>query len=436
MVDFVILPEHHSNISHIVGEVIMSGSYVLSLAFILAVWVKFPKFNDNLFIRHELRASFVFTIAVMIFGTILFFIGWKIESAYNISQFALMLTVDGLCYISILRVVRLNKESAVDLATELADNNDMAEYNKLFTMEYVIERKIGYVEFMKFLVHEFASENLCFATEYCQFRESLNLSEKQKRLLHCNVKMHPAYSHKKSEFQTNALDCHEFIEIVTKLYTKYIADGTATYEINVSYESRLALASLIDPKYKQFVAQNQLQGDASMLQLPKNNLPKTIEIIIPILEEILLEITGLLQSAFARFRRSTAWSEVCNTLIDEHKNHSRPHRVSHHGHEEEASRTKSSKVDVLMILSRGSNSNRLRVSKAANHVHAQSTSGSSPNSKLTPTKSTPSSPDPDGQVTFDLQLQPVGSISPELGPRGDGGVEMSLPSTSNTQTLA
>ena len=138
---------------------------------------------------------------------------------------------------------------------------------------------------------EWCSEVLCFATEYSQFRESLNLSDKQKTLLGCAQADH------------STLDARQFMRIVDMFYRKYIASGTATHEINVSYEVRLALAQVVE------------EYDAAA----KHNLPRCIQSVVPVLEEALSEVLRLLQSAFTRFKLSAEWSQLCKELLLESK---------------------------------------------------------------------------------------------------------------------
>ena len=247
---------------------------------------------------------------------------------------------------------------------------------------------------------EFATENLCFATEYSQFRESLNLNEKQKSLMGCNVIFHTAISTKKSQFQADGitLDCQKFISIITKLYNKYIKFDTATYEINVSYNARLSLAVLIDPKYKQYVMENREQyadlQDIAIPTLPRNNLHQTIQIIIPILEVILFEVTCLLQNAFTRFRRTTMWTELCQELIAEQNRRSsilnskneesRTHTMNFSSRQSRNSRLTlqldrpSSISAFIMGGRRGSTSNLLRVAATKMTLNFKSKSAPTP----------------------------------------------------------
>ena len=96
-----------------------------------------------------------------------------------------------------------------------------------------------------------------------------------------------------------------FIEMVKKLYNKYIKEGSP-YQINISYESRHALAELIDDDFK-----------TEMTELPPSlSLSHLHQTVIPILEGMLIEIVMLLRQSLGRFKRSDKWVEVINVLTE------------------------------------------------------------------------------------------------------------------------
>merc|ERR1712228_137694 len=157
---------------------------------------------------------------------------------------------------------------------------------------------------------EFSSENLCFATEYSQFRESLKFAEKE------NFSFHTILSETSSDFKIeettlDKMTQEEFMDIVQKLYHKYIEPDTAVYEINISYPERLALASILDDRSR--------YTDCCTVQLPKDNLKEAMEIIMPILEDILMEISKLLQSSYLNFRQTNDGRELCILLNKKEK---------------------------------------------------------------------------------------------------------------------
>ena len=150
MLDFVIFSD--SNIIDIVGSIVFIMLYVVSILLMIIIWFKFPSFKDRLFIRNELKESILFVTFIIFSGIIFWIIAGQYKGAYNLVQFQIILSLDGLCYIAILRVVRLNtksKQSEQDIA-DLAENMD--EYKEIFTMNRIIAHKNGYSEFMNFLV--------------------------------------------------------------------------------------------------------------------------------------------------------------------------------------------------------------------------------------------------------------------------------------------
>eukprot|EP01083_Nonionella_stella_P101688 288491_1 len=291
---------------------ILSAAYTITTAIIIVIWIKYPTFKDNMFIREELKESIWFVLIVLfIAGLILFIMRMlRIRSVQCLSLFVVVLVMDGLCYITVLRVIMLNNKRGAmhDLARHV-DNNPHQ-----FTMHNILENKNGYEEFMKFLVQEWASENLLFATEYSQLRDSLDLSETQKDLLGCNIVFDTVMSSKTSEFRcdTELDDCKQFIDISTKLYEKYIAFDTSNYEINVSYHARMSLAMVVDEAYKEV---DPASDKKCAIELPTDDLHQAIQIVIPLFEMILLEVTRLLEQSFSRFKRSQIWTELCDEII-------------------------------------------------------------------------------------------------------------------------
>ena len=148
----------------------------------------------------------------------------------------------------------------------------------------------------------------------------------------CNHIFDTALSHKQSIFKLDKvdMDCDKFLEIVSKLYNKYIKFD-AIYEINISYQQRLALAILIDDEYKDkkdefvdsFDEYHQIPKN-----LPRNNLPGMITIIIPILEQSLGELIRLLQSSLSRFKLTEEYKRICIELEKGEKGKKRMSNIS------------------------------------------------------------------------------------------------------------
>jgi len=313
------------SLSRVADTVILVVAYTICIVLTTVIWFKFPKFNDNLFIRYELKVSIVFIVSTFLFGALLVLIGYLVKPAYNISTLALMLAIDGLCYLMVLKVIKLNTlKSMEDALANLAESiqEDQRRYTEVFSLQTIVADPRGYTEFMNFLVKEFASESLCFATEYAQFRESLNLSDEQMRELGCNMEFSTAYGAKsknsQSEMEQDNLECEQIIETATKLYHKYIASGSATYEINVSYRARLALAVLLDAEYREHAREMDNADDTntnSVVHLPRDDRNKLIEVLIPIMEQILQEMLRLLLTTFTRYQMSDEYMEMCRELM-------------------------------------------------------------------------------------------------------------------------
>merc|ERR1712154_613589 len=98
----------------------------------------------------------------------------------------------------------------------------------------------------------------------------------------------------------------EFMQIVNKLYHKYVEPGSALYEINIGAAEQFALASILDDRSR--------YTESCQVKLPPNDLKKTMQIIMPILDDIMDEIFKLLQSSFCRFRQTEQWAELCSSL--------------------------------------------------------------------------------------------------------------------------
>ena len=65
---------------------------------------------------------------------------------------------------------------------------------------------------------EWCSEALCFTTEYSQFQESLQLSEKQKALLDCTqFARADSQSHSMFKADHNTLDAKQLLRIVSMM---------------------------------------------------------------------------------------------------------------------------------------------------------------------------------------------------------------------------
>ena len=168
---------------------------------------------------------------------------------------------------------------------------------------------------------EFSSENLLFATEYSQFRAVLGLDPQTLTDIEC-MPFQTVLSNEYSLSTTNVASNSRkpmnkeknddetvlFLEMVKKLYNKYIKEGSP-YEINISYENRHSLAELIDDEIK-----------TEMTALPPSlSLSHLHQTVIPILEKILVEIVMLLHQSFGRFKRSDKWVEVVNVLTENRK---------------------------------------------------------------------------------------------------------------------
>ena len=135
----------------------------------------------------------------------------------------------------------------------------------------------------------------------------------------CGTIFKTTLSDKKSVFKMDKVEmnCDKFMDIVDKLYEKYVKFG-AIYEINISYPQRLALAILIDPKYKdkaEFYHQF-LDGEFETIpkSLPRNNLAAMITIVIPIFEQCVSSLLRLLESSFDRFKRTQEWMSIHKKL--------------------------------------------------------------------------------------------------------------------------
>lgn len=181
---------------------------------------------------------------------------------------------------------------------------------------------------------EFASENLLFATEYTQFRTNLGITAPDIECIEFNTCLSDqaslSYSSMKSQTGSTAdfiqndnkavnkdekdkhtvidvsvdKDKNFFLDMVQLLYLKYIKNRDAPFEINISFDNRNSLAQYIDDEY-----------DSEFKGLPSNaTLQEVQKILIPVLEEILVEVVKLLGNSFRRFKQSDKWAEVCQVL--------------------------------------------------------------------------------------------------------------------------
>eukprot|EP01084_Bolivina_argentea_P078475 142409_1 len=292
--EFVISPN-----DPLVIYLVLTLLFIACIVMISVLWCKYPKFKDIYFIRNELKTEILFSVIITIIG-ILFLAIINMSGLAGVSAFGPYVQValfNGLCYIVVIRAVKIK-----NINDTMLSHINTIETNVTITLDDVLNNEFGYEEFMNFLVEGFAMENLCFATEYSQLRECLQIKERDTFIFRTVL------SDKQSEFtiDKDKIKQKDFLEIIEKLYHKYISFNDAVYEINISYETRLALASIFDDR--------STYTNLCTVKLPENDLDETVKIIIPIIEQILFEIVGLLQGSFTRFKMSDKWVHVCNSI--------------------------------------------------------------------------------------------------------------------------
>eukprot|EP01083_Nonionella_stella_P107024 309502_1 len=141
---------------------------------------KFPDFHDTLYIRKELQYFVLLNFLVICIWTILLALTSEVTSGV-VQHYSQVIMYCIIFWISIDRVVKWN-EVRVNITGQDTEIWKKMSADK-FALKHIVESPKGYEQFMKFLVTEFATENLLFVTEYIQLKGLLSLSDKEMRSL-------------------------------------------------------------------------------------------------------------------------------------------------------------------------------------------------------------------------------------------------------------
>eukprot|EP01083_Nonionella_stella_P304074 1055045_1 len=368
--------------------------FVFEMTGIGVIWIKFPYFNDKLFIRMELKECIQYGLSILILATLL------IVSAQNtpngvtlLMRWVQVLFLNGLTYISVIRVIKRNeKHEQMQSQLQLQQSTPLTLSSKLSSPSYtpsspasvtkyamfeIISLKAGFEAFINFLVQEWSSEHLIFLTEFMQIKQSL--SDKLEEV-DCKLNIDIPFTSSKyaspldewcrGEAET---DCAHLMTVIDKLYKKYIAE-CAPYEINISWNARLALCALLDERYiaqprlitkkrsrtfsrtgsRSITLPNFLRRDSreathhhhrvhntqsakdgqsvedtilnknQKILKERSDFKACITIILPLLEQCCFEVIPLLLTSFNRFKLTADYVAVCQ-IID---NQSRKKRSS------------------------------------------------------------------------------------------------------------
>eukprot|EP01084_Bolivina_argentea_P253178 425201_1 len=299
----------NSSFSEAINDGVLFSGYILAIAFCIIIWCKFPAFKDNLFIRQELKESFIFLIFILMFGVAVWIITEHFTIIHNILQLTVMLPVDGLLFLAVARVVQLNTKGKKQIIKQNTQgNND-------FTLARILMHKIGYTEFMQFLVKEFASECCLAFTDLLQFKQwifkyNANVSKYKQDSIEqtsiCNnrelislpydmPKWYLIYDMKDKSEQEMIAQC---MKLVMELRDKYLCDG-CKWEINISYRMK--------QKFEKFIKSNMVKKDIKL------------ETFYELFDDIINEMFSLMMSSFTHFVETSDFEQVKINILEQVK---------------------------------------------------------------------------------------------------------------------
>ena len=148
---------------------ILALLFLIIIIVIVVIWCKYPKFKDYCCIRQELKEQFIFLVFIEILG-ILFTIAMNsndIEGTSSFSQFVVIFLCDGLLYLLIIRVIKLNEIRGTELEKSLGEIV-MDDEKIRFDLDDIIKNENAYQEFMNTLV-QFSCSSHCIAFCFCLY---------------------------------------------------------------------------------------------------------------------------------------------------------------------------------------------------------------------------------------------------------------------------
>eukprot|EP01084_Bolivina_argentea_P029151 54108_1 len=172
----------------------------------------------------------------------------------------------------------------------------------------IVATKEGYESFANFLEREFSIENILFVTEYIQLKKAmltqadlynqiidelklkyeLNLPDSIPLSLitkNFNDEIEVALKENESNMRINSI-CFKAMH---QIFCKYIF-MSSTLEVNISSSTRMGLHTI-------FV---------------NNEEDKSVEKILPLIENAVMEISHLMNDSFSRFTKQTVFTELYN----------------------------------------------------------------------------------------------------------------------------
>ena len=272
-------------------------------------WRKYPRFNDDLGIRKEIkytmRLCLLFVVSLIIASVFQNFV-------YSQLRAMLLIITQIACtiysYILVIYPQRAN-ESNQEYHKMLRKQSTVGD--RVVEWKEIVSTIDGYEQFASFLEREFSMENLLFVTEYVQLKHAITKIEKYHTTIHSQLgldyfltlpsevpksiiakEFEDKISGLSSESVQGSDTCKMVYNGVKALYTKYIDSRTANMEVNISSTAKYNMAILFKS-----------DGDSQMTQMDINQ-------ILVAMETAVKEISHLMNDSTSRFRRQSIFSEL------------------------------------------------------------------------------------------------------------------------------
>eukprot|EP01084_Bolivina_argentea_P298964 515309_1 len=321
--------------------------YAITVYFILfviaaLVWHKYPKFNDTLGIRAELkRILIVWTLGIVsadiawicgiyIYGTV------KYDAFLLVAIGMMIVNLSAVVYFTIIDVyIRYKRDEQLPMNASyklhVQSNSEQYKDVNIKSWKPIIQKIDGYQLFMTHLQAEFSIENLLFITEYAQLKMvmiELCADKMEKWIadlpLPWELKLPPSNKLPipciTKHFRKH-MDVNETVAIqengkgnvfdkavystFNELYGKYIKPG-ATFEVNVSSLRRANIMQLFEN------TQSLSESEA----FKEQSLSETILIRF---EMAVSDIEALMNDSFSRFRRTELAKEYWKRYVEDGK---------------------------------------------------------------------------------------------------------------------